>query len=220
MNYSTRQNNSVTLSGTIVTNPQFSHELYGEKFFEIMLCVKRLSSASDLLPVCFSERLAPMDYFEIGKEITVLGQFRSYNKLVDNHSKLMLCVFVKEVSSLNNDVNPNLIELSGYICKPPVFRTTPFGREICDLLLAVNRAYNKSDYVPCIAWGRNARFVSGLPVGEAISISGRVQSRQYQKKLSETEVQTKTAYEVSVSKVALGSDCKTTSELYAEALNQ
>ena len=159
MNYSTRQNNSVTLTGTITTSPQFSHELYGEKFFEIMLSVKRLSTASDMLPVCFSERLAPMDFFEVGKDITVYGQFSSYNKLVDDHSKLMLCVFVKEVTLANETVNPNAIELSGYICKPPVFRTTPFGREICDLLLAVNRAYNKSDYVPCIAWGRNARFV-------------------------------------------------------------
>ena len=164
--------------------------------------VKRLSGQSDVLPVTISERLIESKNLKIGSEICAIGQFRSYNKQVDGKSKLMLTVFVRELLDFDYGKNPNNIALLGYICKPPIYRTTPFNREIADILIAVNRAYNKSDYIPCIAWGRNARFVKNLTVGEKIAISGRIQSREYQKKLSETETKLMTAYEVSVSKLA------------------
>lgn len=195
--------NYATLSGKIVSLPQFSHEVYGEKFYEILLEVKRLSQSVDIVPVSLSERLMCDSLIELGNEITVTGQFRSYNKTVEDKSKLMLTVFARDIVPLTSDINPNSIQLEGYICKLPVFRTTPFNREICDVLLAVNRQYNKSDYIPCIAWGRNARFVRSLPVGEHIRIIGRIQSRQYQKKLDDDVVVTRTAYEVSINKIEL-----------------
>ena len=195
--------NYATLSGKIVSLPQFSHEVYGEKFYEILLEVKRLSQSVDIVPVSLSERLMCDSLIELGNEITVTGQFRSYNKTVEDKSKLMLTVFARDIVPLKSDINPNSIQLEGYICKLPVFRTTPFNREICDVLLAVNRQYNKSDYIPCIAWGRNARFVRSLPVGEHIRIIGRIQSRQYQKKLDDDVVVTRTAYEVSINKIEL-----------------
>lgn len=197
-----KQNNKVYLKGEIVTEAKFSHEIYGEGFYEMDVMVKRLSGQSDVLPVTISERLIESKNVKIGSEICALGQFRSYNKQVDGKSKLMLTVFVRELLDFDYGKNPNNIALLGYICKPPVYRTTPFNREIADILIAVNRAYNKSDYIPCIAWGRNARFVKNLSVGEKIAISGRIQSREYQKKLSETETKLMTAYEVSVSKLA------------------
>ncbi len=203
MNNTQVTSNYATLSGKIVSLPQFSHEVYGEKFYEVMLEVKRLSQSVDLIPVSVSERLMTEGLIQLGKEITVTGQFRSYNKTVDDKSKLMLTVFARDITEISSEVNPNCIQLEGYICKLPVFRTTPFNREICDVLLAVNRQYNKSDYIPCIAWGRNARFVRCLPVGEHIKIIGRVQSRQYQKKLEDDVVVTKTAYEVSINKIVL-----------------
>ncbi len=162
----------------------------------------RLSGQADVLPVTISERLIQGNDFKIGSTICALGQFRSYNKLEGGRSRLMLTVFVREIVENAPSGNPNSIVLSGYICKPPVYRTTPFNREIADLLVAVNRAYNKSDYIPCIAWGRNARFVQNLKVGDRVALSGRIQSREYQKRLSETEAVTMTAYEVSVSKLA------------------
>lgn len=197
------QNNTVSLSGKVLTVPKLSHEIYSEKFYEIEIEVKRLSQMADVIPVSVSERLFFEQPLSVGQGITVTGQFRSYNKMVDERSKLMLTVFAKEVTEENLSLNPNTIELKGYICKPPIFRTTPFNREICDLLLAVNRAYNKSDYIPCIVWGRNARFCNTLPVGSLVSVYGRIQSRQYQKKLSEEETVTRTAYEVSVAKITL-----------------
>lgn len=196
------QNNNVTLAGKVVGEPIFSHEVFGEKFYEVTLAVKRLSGLEDLLPISVSEHLLSDVFFE-GNEVMVKGQFRSYNKVVDDKSKLMLTVFVRDVLPYDEGENPNVMELTGYICKPPVYRTTPFNREICDVLLAVNRQYNKSDYIPCIIWGRNARFAGNLPVGEHISIVGRVQSRNYQKKLSDESVITRTAYEVSVSKITV-----------------
>ncbi len=195
-------NNKVYLKGEIVTEAKFSHEIYGEGFYEMEVMVKRLSGQSDVLPVTISERLIESNNIKIGSEICAIGQFRSYNKQVDGKSKLMLTVFVRELLDYDYGKNPNNIALLGYICKPPIYRTTPFNREIADVLIAVNRAYNKSDYIPCIAWGRNARFVKNLTVGEKIAISGRIQSREYQKKLSETETKLMTAYEVSVSKLA------------------
>ena len=200
------QTNYVTLSGTIVTEPTFSHEVFGEKFYEVILSVKRLSEMCDEIPVSVSERLMADGLFTKGNAVSLTGQFRSYNKIVGDKSKLMLTVFVRDVMPQTDEVNPNFIQLVGYVCKPPVYRTTPFQREICDVLLAVNRQYNKSDYIPMIAWGRNARFVRTLPVGEHVSVVGRVQSRQYQKKLEDGTVVMRTAYEVSVSKVSVVSD--------------
>ena len=199
------QNNSVTISGMVLGEPVYSHEIYGEKFYEVTLSVKRLSGMDDYLPISVSEHLLS-DVFHEGQMVTVAGQFRSYNKTVGDKSKLMLTVFVRDVLPFDESINPNTLELTGYICKPPIYRTTPFNREICDVLLAVNRQYNKSDYIPCIVWGRNARFAGGLAVGEHVNVIGRVQSRNYQKKLSDETVVTRTAYEVSVSKITVISE--------------
>ncbi|MCM1533856.1 MAG: single-stranded DNA-binding protein [Corallococcus sp.] len=201
----TISNNTVALSGRVTGEPKFSHEVFGEKFYEVTLSVKRLSGMNDILPISVSEHLIG-DSFHDGDDISVKGQFRSYNKTVGEKSKLMLTVFVRDVLPFDETSNPNTMELSGYICKPPVYRTTPFNREICDLLIAVNRQYNKSDYIPCIVWGRNARFAGNLSVGEHINVVGRVQSRNYQKKLDDDTVVTRTAYEVSVSKIAVIDD--------------
>ena len=203
MNNLEKQNNKVYLNGEIVTEARFSHEIYGEGFYEMDVLVKRLSGQSDVLPITVSERLIEKSNLKIGSYLSAIGQFRSYNKQVDGKSKLMLTVFIREILDVNYSQNPNVIVLTGFICKPPIYRTTPFCREIADLLIAVNRAYNKSDYIPCIAWGRNARFVKNLQVGERVVLSGRIQSREYQKKVSETETKLLTAYEVSISKLAI-----------------
>ena len=202
MNYNVEKNNKVYVMGEIVSDAVFSHEVYGEGFYEFFVKVMRLSGQADVLPVTVSERLIEGGALSKGKTISAVGQFRSYNKIENGKSRLMLTVFVRELIEAGQEKNPNSILLSGYICKPPVYRTTPFNREIADILVAVNRAYNKSDYIPCIAWGRNARFVKTLSVGDRVAVSGRIQSRENQKKLSETEVKTMTAYEVSVSKLA------------------
>jgi len=202
MNIMQEKNNRVFISGQIVTEAEFSHEVYGEGFYEMSVLVKRLSGQGDILPVTVSERLISDGALRVGVTINALGQFRSYNKLVDGKSKLMLTVFVRELLEDMPVRNPNSIVLTGYICKPPIYRTTPFNREIADVLIAVNRSYNKSDYIPCIAWGRNARFAKNLAVGEKIAISGRIQSREYQKRITDDEIKTMTAYEVSISKLA------------------
>lgn len=204
MNYEMMNNNKVFLLGKIESEPVLSHETFGEAFYEIMMSVPRLSEHSDLIPVTISEKLLSKEDFKIGKEIAIKGQFRSYNKIVDGTSKLVLTVFVRELIEVNESMNPNIIEIVGYICKPPIYRTTPFKREICDILVAVNRAYNKSDYLPCIAWGRNAKYIKDAEVGTQISIVGRIQSREYQKKVEEDEFVTKTAYEISVGKIQIG----------------
>ncbi len=206
MSYEMMENNKVFLTGTVASQATFSHEVFGEGFYELALSVKRLSDHSDIIPITISERLLSKEQFAIGQQVSIKGQFRSYNKIVEDKSKLMLTVFVREIVDLDPSVNPNIIELSGYICKPPIYRTTPFKREICDVLLAVNRAYNKSDYLPCIAWGRNARFIKNAQVGQKVFLSGRIQSREYQKKISEEENLTKTAYEISISKVSFGEE--------------
>lgn len=197
-----KQNNRVFLKGTVASEARFSHEVYGEGFYEMDVVVKRLSGQEDILPITISERLIESNGITKGAELCAVGQFRSYNKLIDGKSKLMLTVFVREIVKDSGARNPNNIVLSGYICKPPVYRTTPFAREISDVLIAVNRAYNKSDYIPCIAWGRNAKFVKNLAVGERIALAGRIQSREYTKKISETETKIMTAYEVSICKLA------------------
>ena len=197
-----KQNNRVFLKGVVASEARFSHEVYGEGFYEMDVSVKRLSGQEDVLPVTISERLIENNGIKKGSMLCAIGQFRSYNKLIDGKSKLMLTVFVREILQDAGARNPNNIVLSGYICKPPVYRTTPFSREISDVLIAVNRAYNKSDYIPCIAWGRNAKFVKNLAVGERIALAGRIQSREYTKKISETETKIMTAYEVSICKLA------------------
>lgn len=202
MSYVTDKNNQVFIAGEIVSDATYSHEMYGEGFYEFFVKVMRLSGQADVLPVTLSERLIQGGMLCKGKEICAVGQFRSYNKIENGKSRLMLTIFIRELLDETQGKNPNNIVLNGYICKPPVYRTTPFNREIADILVAVNRAYNKSDYIPCIAWGRNARFVKSLCVGDKVAISGRIQSREYQKRLSETDVKTMTAYEVSVSKLA------------------
>ncbi len=194
--------NRVFLCGTVESEPVLSHELYGEGFYEFSVGVLRLSEQKDVLPVTVAERLLGDRKLTVGETVAIEGQFRSYNKMAENHSKLMLTVFVREfVDPSVAYANPNTVELLGYICKEPIYRTTPLNREICDLLVAVNRAFNKSDYIPCIAWGRNARYCRTLPVGTKLLIGGRLQSRKYVKKLSEEVSETRTAYEISVSRV-------------------
>lgn len=197
-------NNKAQISGRAAGGLEYSHEIYGEKFFVFALDIPRLSGASDSIKVMVSERLLAGEEIEQGDFFEISGQFRSHNSYENGQNKLILNVFAQDMqrlSELDTEQNPNMIYLNGYICKEPVYRTTPFGREICDMLLAVNRSYNKSDYIPVIAWGRNARFCRSLEVGDNIRVWGRIQSREYQKKLSEEETVTKTAYEVSVSKL-------------------
>lgn len=200
MNYEQMNNNKVYLTGTIVTEPEFSHEVFGEGFYEMKLSVPRLSEQLDILPITISERLITDNLLEIDKNISITGQFRSYNKVEGEKSRLMLTVFVRDVDTEDN-CPVNSIELNGYICKQPIFRTTPFKREISDILVAVNRAYNKSDYIPCIAWGRNARYIKNAEIGERVKISGRIQSRDYQKQLPDGNTEIRTAYEVSINKI-------------------
>ena len=203
----TTDNNWVTIAGKVCTALRFSHEMYGEGFYSFILAVPRLSDYVDQLPVTVSERLIGEIDLNIGAEIGIEGQFRSYNKFTDGTNRLVLTIFAREISNLTEEVkNPNQIFLNGFLCKPPIYRTTPFKREIADLLVAVNRAYNKSDYIPTIAWGRNARFCQKLVVGDNLKIWGRIQSREYQKRYPSGEVAEKVAYEVSVSKMEIVRD--------------
>lgn len=199
------ENNSVTIIGKIKTECRFSHEVYGEGFYIFDVEVSRLSENADILPITVSERLIDKELLVPGKLVSVNGQLRSYNNYAEKKNKLVLTIFAREIeiSDTLEEKNPNVIYLNGFICKAPIYRTTPFGREIADILVAVNRAYNKSDYIPCIAWGRNARFAGNLKIGENIRLWGRIQSRKYQKKIGEL-VEEKVAYEVSVSKIEIG----------------
>jgi len=200
------ENNVVTISGKVVSEVEYSHEVYGEGFYSFYLAVPRLSDSSDKISVTFSERLVPKSKLIIGVPLEIEGQFRSYNSYKSESNKLVLTVFAREVIFADEEKrikNPNQIYLNGYICKNPIYRMTPFGREITDILVAVNRPYNKSDYIPCIAWGRNARYSQNLAIGDNIKIWGRIQSREYQKKLESGEAISKTAYEVSVSKMEI-----------------
>ncbi len=201
MKNETRSTNTVFLQGRIGSSVEYSHDLYGEKFYEFKLDVPRLSEHLDEIPVTVSEQLA--DGLKEGDLISVVGQFRSFNRPEGERSRLILSVFAREISPPQSDVNPNSAELIGYICKPPVYRTTPFNREICDVLLAVNRAYSKSDYIPCIAWGKNARLIKNAPVGQKLEVLGRIQSRQYVKRYEDGSTQLRTAYEFSIGAVEL-----------------
>ncbi len=212
--------NIVKLVGKVSSERIFSHEMYGEGFYNLDLEVPRLSESVDLLPVTISERLIVNMDLTIGQYIILEGQLRSYNRYVDNSNRLVLTIFAKDIYLPDEDElteflrKPNEIYLDGYICKKPIYRTTPFGREITDILVAVNRSYNKSDYIPCIAWGRNARFCEKMLVGDHIKLWGRIQSREYQKKLPTGEIEKKVAFEVSVSKLEYIENDNNRMELY------
>ena len=204
------ENNHIVLVGKVTSEKKFSHEIYGEKFYIFDLSVPRLSGNSDIIPITISERLMVDGDLPVGTKITVEGQFRSYNSYGEGKNKLVLTVFAKNVELLEDqesevearkDFVSNEVTLIGYICKKPIYRQTPFGREIADILLAVNRAYSKSDYIPCIAWGRTARLCENMEVGTEVKVIGRVQSRQYEKKYEDGTVENKVAYEVSVGRL-------------------
>ena len=198
------ENNKVSVIGEIVSGFTFSHEVFGEGFYMVDVAVSRLSEQADIIPLLVSERLLNVEESYIGCTIEAIGQFRSYNRHEGTKNRLVLSIFVREVNFLEEFTDytkTNQIFLDGYICKNPIYRKTPLGREIADLLLAVNRPYGKSDYIPCIAWGRNARYASNFEVGTRVRVWGRVQSREYTKKLSEVECEKRIAYEVSVSKL-------------------
>ncbi len=198
------ENNQVSIMGEIVSEFTFSHEVYGEGFYMVDVSVSRLSNFVDYIPVMVSERLIDVSGDYIGQYIYVNGQFRSFNRHEERKNRLVLSVFAREIEMVEtpeDEAVTNQIFLDGYICKESVYRKTPLGREIADLLVAVNRSYGKSDYIPCICWGRNARFASGFEVGSHVQIWGRIQSREYVKKISDTQAEHRTAYEVSVSKI-------------------
>ena len=202
------ENNYLTLVGKVTGEKKFSHEIYGESFYSFNLSIPRLSGNFDIIPITVSERLLKEDTLEEGKKLLIKGQFRSYNSYQNEKNRLILTVFAKDITEVKEeeeendivrkDIITNEVVLIGFICKAPIYRQTPFGREIADVLLAVNRAYNKSDYIPCIAWGRNARFCQTLEVGSQVKVVGRVQSRTYEKKHEDGTVENRVAYEVSI----------------------
>ncbi len=206
------ENNQVNIIGEVVSEFKFSHEVFGEGFYLVDVSVNRLSEMVDIIPLMISERLLDVTKDYRGMKIEVSGQFRSYNRHEDTRNKLILSIFVRELQFLEDDEMPeeqskaNQIFLDGFVCKPPTYRKTPLGREIADILIAVNRPYGKSDYIPCIAWGRNARYAAGIEVGGHLQIQGRVQSREYSKKISDEEVEKRVAYEVSVCKIDVVDD--------------
>lgn len=198
------ENNQVSIVGIIDSEFTFSHEIFGEGFYMANVVVKRLSESTDCIPLMVSNRLLDVTQNYIGQRIRITGQFRSYNRHEEKHNRLVLSVFAREIEFVEDEedaVKTNQIFLDGYVCKPPVYRKTPLGREIADLLIAVNRPYGKSDYIPCICWGRNARFAAGFEVGGRTQIWGRIQSREYMKKLTENQAEKRIAYEISVSKL-------------------
>ncbi len=209
------ENNRVSVIGEIISGFTFSHEVYGEGFYVVNVAVSRLSEQQDVIPLMISDRLIDVHQDYQGCTVEAAGQFRSYNRHEGLKNRLVLSVFVREIrfmEKFTDYTKTNQIFLDGYVCKQPVYRKTPLGREIADLLLAVNRPYAKSDYIPCIAWGRNARFASGFRIGTRIQVWGRVQSREYTKRLSDTQCEKRVAYEVSISKM----EC--TAELLSDQL--
>ena len=193
--------NLLNLTGTIAEMPTFSHDVFGEAFYQMMLAVPRLSGVHDMLPVTASERLLDLVSPVQDMPLHLQGQVRSYNKMVDGVGRLLITAFAQNLEPPEEEDNPNSVKLCGTLCKPPAYRTTPFGREIADMMLAVNRSFGKSDYIRCISWGRNARFAARLAVGDQIIVEGRLQSRPYQKQMSDGTVLEKVAYEVSVSRL-------------------
>ena len=198
------ENNHLVLIGKIISDKTFSHEIYGESFYLFNLEVPRLSGTEDIIPITISERLIANFDLTIGRKVVVEGQFRSYNSYENERNRLVLTVFAKDIIEYKEEEEEqkenksNEVVLNGYICKKPIYRQTPFGREIADILLAVNRAYNKSDYIPCIAWGRNARFCENMEIGTEVKVVGRIQSRTYEKKFEDGRVEQRVAYEVSI----------------------
>lgn len=201
------ENNRVCIVGEVISEFQFSHEVFGEGFYVVDVSVNRLSAMADVVPLMISERLIDVTKDFRGLTIEAIGQFRSYNRHEGTRNRLVLSIFVREFEFVDDvpeeQVKSNQIYLDGYICKPPIYRKTPLGREIADILVAVNRPYGKSDYIPCIAWGRNARYAATLEVGAHMLVWGRVQSREYTKKVNDEELEKRVAYEVSVSKLEL-----------------
>lgn len=198
------ENNRVNISGMVCSGFTFSHDVFGEGFYLFDLKVNRLSDTEDIIPVMVSERIIDVNKDLSGCYAVINGQFRSYNRHEESRNRLVLSVFAREIEVSEDQMlnfNHNYIYIDGFVCKPAIYRKTPLGREIADVLLAVNRPYGKSDYIPCICWGRNARFAEGFHVGEHIQIWGRIQSREYQKKVAENEFEKRVAYEVSVSKI-------------------
>ena len=238
------ENNYLTLVGKVTSEKRFSHEIYGERFYSFDLLVPRLSGTSDVIPVTASERLFTDEMMEEGTKLLIKGQFRSYNSYENEKNKLILTVFAKDIEKLEEDVQEveetenvedeetakkefikkdaitNEVVLVGYICKKPIYRQTPFGREIADILLAVNRAYNKSDYIPSIAWGRNARFCQNIEVGTEVKIVGRIQSRNYEKKLEDGSVIKKVAYEVSIGSLEVVKPAESREEVEEDSENK
>lgn len=222
------ENNYITLVGKVTGDKRLSHEIYGEKFYIFDLSIPRLSGNADIIPITVSERLISDDMLQNDKKLLIKGQFRSYNSFQNQKNKLILTVFAKDIIEVveneneeeneivKKDIITNEVVLIGYICKTPIYRQTPFGREIADVLLAVNRAYNKSDYIPCIAWGRNARFCQNLEVGSEVKIVGRVQSRTYEKKFEDGTSETRVAYEVSIGSLEVINQKDNESEEQAE----
>ena len=196
-----RATNLLQLTGVMTSEPVFSHEVFNEAFYQFSLSVPRLSGAVDILPVTISERALQKLTPAVGSKLRLEGQVRSYNKVVNGVGRLLITAFAQRLLVPEDELNPNMVQLTGTLCKPSAYRTTPFGREIADIMLAVNRSYGKSDYIPCIAWGRNARYASRLSVSEQVYIEGRMQSRQYQKALPDGTKVDKTAYEISVGKL-------------------
>ena len=206
------ENNQVTVMGEIISDFSFSHEIFGEGFYMVDISVKRLSESYDIIPVMVSERLLDVNADYKGMNICISGQFRSYNRHEEHKNRLVLSVFAREIEfidEMEESSKTNQIYLDGYICKEPIYRKTPLGREIADVLLAVNRPYGKSDYIPCICWGRNARYASQFRVGGRCAVWGRIQSREYMKKLDEEHIERRVAFEVSVNKLEiLEEDCE------------
>lgn len=201
------ENNKVRIVGEIAGQFKYSHEVFGENFYIGQLKIERTSGILDFIPITVSDRMVDVSADWSGIFVEVEGSFRSYNKKDEEKRKLLLSVFVRDFNQLENaSYNDNDVELDGYICKEVIYRKTPLGREVADLLIAVNRPYGKSDYIPCIAWGRNAVYSAELEVGTRIKLYGRIQSREYAKRISDTEAETRTAYEVSISKLEVVTD--------------
>lgn len=228
MNINYSENNNLTLVGKVVSEKRFSHEIYGEKFYLFDIEIPRLSEISDVIPVTISERLIDDEKLKIGVMALIKGQFRSYNSYENEKNKLILTVFAKDIiydeelseeekEDIKKQQLSNEVVLVGYICKKPVYRQTPFGREIADILIAVNRAYNKSDYIPAIAWGRTARFCQNMEAGTEVKVIGRVQSRKYEKKYEDGTVETKTAYELSIGSLEVISEKDKENEVEVKA---
>lgn len=215
------ENNYLVLIGKIISDKTFSHEIYGESFYVFNLEVPRLSGNEDIIPITISERLIANFDLELGRKVVIEGQFRSYNSYENERNRLVLTVFAKDIIDYKEEQEEsvsNEVVLNGYVCKKPIYRKTPFGREISDILLAVNRAYNKSDYIPCIAWGRNARFCDSMEVGTEVKVVGRVQSRTYEKKFEDGRVEQRVAYEVSIGSLEVINKDENSNQNEAEAI--